>query len=283
MAQYSKYWSCSRFADWLRGTDKPRAGTADQWDQWNHTASTAHRVRYWLAEEGLDYLQDLVYWIPNLLHSVKYYVNNRWITRTHALTAHPRDIKPGTWRDVGDRFLPCLFNELQDYVEVELAWWHLAWESAEQREKYKMPWWAVGWWRVRAWRCPQAGLDNLQWQMSLVAKEDYGLDPGDKDYGKPTQQAVNAREIYELYTWWTTTYRNRPDPHEASGWTQICEDIRTVNGGSGLSIFKEVKDKHLRRAQDQALKRLHRIEQDYEREDEQMLVRLVKVRRSLWT
>ena len=99
------YWSCSKFADWVRGTPKLGAGTAEEWDDWKESAKVK-AVRYWLAEEGLSGLQDIVMFIPDKIYAVKYYINNRWITRTHSLTAHSRDIKPGTWCDVGNRFLP---------------------------------------------------------------------------------------------------------------------------------------------------------------------------------
>jgi hypothetical protein len=275
----SNYWSCSKFADWLRGTAKLKVGTSEEWDEWRTTAKIKHSFRYWLAEEGLDIAQTIVYYIPDKIHSVKYYVNNRFITRTHSLTAHPRDIKPGQWQDVGNRFLPCLFNELVDFVEVELAWWHLAW-SPEERPKYNMPWWAVGWWRVRTWRCPQAGLDNLEWQRNLRWKEDeVGADF--KGLGEPTPQAVKAQEILDLYTWWTTTYRNRPDPYDASGWSAYCELSRLANGGK-LS-FGEDKTPELKKASKLAHKELQRIEAAYEKEDEQMMIRLIKVRHALWT
>ena len=232
-----------------------------------------------VAEEGLDILQKIVYWPTDTLYSIKYYVNNRFITHTHRLTAHPRDIKPGEWRDVGNRFLPCLFNELVDFVEVELAWWHLAW-SPEERPKYNMPWWAVGWWRVRTWRCPQAGLDNLEWQRQLRWKEEeVGADF--KGLGELTPQAVKAQEILDLYTWWTTTYRNRPDPYEASGWSAACEASRQANGGK-LS-WSTPKDPVLKKAQDKAHKLLQKLEADYEKEDEAMMIRLIKVRHGLWT
>ena len=115
------YWTCSKFADWVRGTPKGEAKTSEGWDNWHKLAGQS-KIRYWLAEEGLDYLQKVVFYVPDTLYSIKYYINNRWVTKTHALTAHPRDIKPGRWCDVGNRFLPCLFNELVDFVEVELAW-----------------------------------------------------------------------------------------------------------------------------------------------------------------
>ena len=277
------YWTCSKFADWLRGTAKLKAGTAEEWDDWTTAAQMKHNFRYWLAEEGLDYAQKIVYWPTDTLYAIKYYINNRFITRTHALTAHARDIKPGQWRDVGNRFLPCLFNELQDFVEVELAWWHLCWEGEEKRKQYNMPWWAVGWWRVRAWRCPQAGLDNLKWQSELRWSEDEGFESGDPKIGQPTPQAVNALEILALYKWWTEVYHQRPDPHDASGWSEYCERKRQEHGDTGLNFMKESNDPEIRALGDAALKKTHEIEAAYEAEDTEMMTRLIKIRNSLWT
>ena len=280
MAQHSHYWSCSQFADWLRGTPKLSAGTSDEWRDWHDQARGYNPIRYWLAEEALDHIQDFVTWPVRKIYDVKYYINNRFVTRTHALTAHARDIKPGQWQDVGNRFLPCLFNELVDFVEVELAWWHIAWDD-EAKKKYQAPFWARGWFRWRTWRCAQAGLDNLAWQMSIRADESYGLQEGDKGWNEPTRQAINAREIFDLYTWWTTTYRNRPEPMEASGWSAHCDRLREATGGS---IFSERGvSKELKKEGEKALKLCHKIEEQYRREDEQMMIRLIKIRDSLWT
>jgi hypothetical protein len=274
------YWTCSKLADWIRGTSKPNGATSEEWADWNDQAKQYNPVRYWLAEEGLDYLQNVVMYIPNKIYAIKYYINNRWVTRTHALTADPRDIKPGSWRDVGDRFLFCLFNELQDFVEIELAWWQIAWADSATAKKYAAPFWARGWFRWRTWRCPQAGLDNLEWQRNLVWTEnEVGADH--KELGKPTQQAVTAQEILDLYTWWTVTYRNRPDPYDASGWTAVCEAQREANGGK--LDFGVSKDPVLRKQSDRAHKLLDKIESAYEKEDEEMMIRLIKIRNGLWT
>ena len=277
----SHYWTCSKFADWLRGTAKLGAGTSEQWDEWTTQAKMKHSFRYWLAEEGLDYLQTVVYFIPDKLYAAKYYVNNRWITRTHALTAHSRDIRPGDWCDVGNRFLPCLFNELVDFVEVELAWWHIAWADKAEAKKYKAPFWARGWFRWRTWRCPQAGLDNLEWQRNLRWKEDeVGKDF--KGLGELTPQAVKAQEILDLYTWWTVTRPARPDPYEVSGWSAYCEASRAANGGS-LSWSGHKDNPELKKMSTKAHKLLHKMEAAYEKEDEEMMIRLIKVRHGLWT
>jgi hypothetical protein len=270
------YWSCSKFADWLRGTAKLKAGTSEEWDEWTTTAQMKHSFRYWLAEEGLTYLQNFVNYPTDKLNDLRYYINNRWVSRSHSLTAHPRDIKPGEWQDVGHRFLPCLFNELVDFVEIEQAWHHCMW-SDEAKTKFDVPWYRRGWLRWRTWRCPEAGMEYLRWAETLTNKE--FLQEGEKEV--PTYQAKAAKEIIELYTWWTVTYRNRPDPYDASGWTAACEANRIANGGR-LSFSAE-KDPVLKKSSDKAHKLLQKIEAAYEKEEEEMMIRLIKIRQSLWT
>jgi hypothetical protein len=273
------YWTCSKFADWLRGTPKGEAKTSEGWDEWHKLAGQS-KFRYWLAEEGLDYAQKIVFWIPDTLYSIKYYINNRWVTRTHSLTAHARDIKPGTWCDVGHRFLPCLFNELVDFVEIELAWWQIAWND-DDRTRYKVPFWATGWFRWRSWRCQQAGLDSLEWQRKLTWDTEYAdVDVAEKYKGKPTPQAEKAQEILDLYTWWTVTRPARPDPHEASGWSAYCDAKRDFNDGR---LFGSKTTPELEKQSKKSMKLLHKMEADFEKEDEAMMIRLIKVRHGLWT
>jgi hypothetical protein len=172
-----------------------------------------------------------------------------------------------------------LFNELVNFIEVEKAWMNVIWDE-EKRDKYSPPWWRTGWLRWRTWRCPEAGLDYLNWEMSLKHNEDY-VDKNDPNYNKPTSQALAAKEQYELYKWWTEVYPNRPDPHEASGWSEYCRISREENGGK-LS-FSKSKNKKTKALGDKALKQLHKIEAAYEKENDQMLMRLIKIRHSLWT
>jgi hypothetical protein len=277
----SNYWSCSKFADWIRGTSKLKVGTSEEWDSWNTTAKMKHSFRFWLAEDGLDYAQNFVNYIPDRLNDVRYYINNRWVSHSHALTAHPRDIKPGAWSDVGNRFLPCMFNELVDFVEIEQAWHHCMW-SDEAKTQFNVPWYRKGWLRLRTWRSPEAGMAYLTWASGLTVGEDMGAEPGSKGFGEPTWQAKSAKEIIELYTWWTVTYRNRPDPYEASGWSAHCDAMRVKYPGSFFSSLNS-KDPEDRKASDKAHKALQKIEAAYEKEDEAMMIRLIKIRQSLWT
>jgi hypothetical protein len=170
---------------------------------------------------------------------------------------------------------------LVDFVEIESAWSHIAWGDKEARAKYDPPFYASGWFRWRTWRCPQAGIDHLDWAMTLTNND--WCEPDHPDYGKPTGQAIRAKEIKELYTWWKEVYPNRPDPHDASGWSEYCELKRKEHGETGLSFMKESKNPETRALGDAALKKTSEIEQAYDAEDTEMMIRLIKVRDGLWT
>jgi len=117
--------------------------------------------------------------------------------------------------------------------------------------------------------------------MTLVMDDNMGVEKDSPNFGKPTGQAERAKEIKELYTWWTVTYRARPDPYDASGWTEYCEASRIANGGK-LSWGAD-KSPELKKMSDNSHKLLQEIEAAYEAEDEAMMIRLIKARDSLWT
>jgi len=268
------YWTCSKFADWLRGTPKLKWGTGDEWKDWKTKARAAHPIRWWLAEEGLDHIQDVVMYIPEKIRSVRYYINNRFITRSNCLVAHPRDIAPGTWRDVGDRLLPCLFNSLVDFVEVETAWMMVVWDE-EASKKYKTSWLRRQGWCT--WRSRDAGLAHLDWAAGLTHNEEW-VDKDSPNYSKPTPQALQAMEIKALYLWWTEVYPNRPEPYDVSGWSAYCDEKRK----RGIDVF-ETDPQENKEESRRLLDTLHDLEAKYEAEDEEMMIRLIKVRNGLWT
>ena len=268
------YWTCSKFADWLRGTDKLRCGTSKEWAQWKRASKEKHPFRYWLAEEGLDHIQDVWMWIPDRINDVRYYVNNRFVTHTHSLRAHPRDIKRGTWCDVGNRFLPCLFNELVEFVEIELAWNYCVWNE-EARKQFSYPWWRR-WYRN--WRSEEAAMAYIAWAKTLTNAE--FLEEDKKHEAVPTAQAEAAKEIEILYKWWKYERPARPDPYDASGWSAICEARRQKYPDE---ILPEDSTKQEKAETKKSLDLLHKMELQYEQEDEAMMIRLIKIRQSLWT
>lgn len=268
------YWTCSKFADWLRGSNKLHMGTSKEWAQWKRASKEKHPFRYWLAEEGLDHIQDVWMWIPDRINDVRYYVNNRWVTRTHALTAHPRDIKLGVWHDVGNRFLPCMMNELVDFVEIELAWNYCLWDS-EARKQFGYPWWRR-WYRN--WRSEEAAMAYIAWAKTLTNAE--FLDEDKKHEAVPTHQAITAGEIEVIYKWWKYERPLRPDPYEVSGWSDICDRRRIKYPDE---ILPEDDTKEEKAESKKSLDMIQELEAKYEAEDEEMMIRLIKVRNGLWT
>ena len=170
--------------------------------------------------------------------------------------------------------MPCLFNELVEFVEIEQAWHHCVWDE-EARKTYSYPWWRR-WYRQ--WRCPEAGIAYLKWAMTLTNEE--FLDEDQKHLAEPTYQAKAAKEILELYTWWKEVYPNRPDVHDASGWSAYCE-MRREKGYHLLDM--EDKTPEMAEMCKTALDKSHEIEKAYNDEDEEMMIRLIKIRESLWT
>lgn len=189
------YWSCSKLADKIRGTPKPTALEWDAWDKWHTKAEKKHPIRYWVAEELLTKLQDIICWPSDVIYTIRIYIRNRFIDQTHVLKT---GLKKGEYYDFDTRILYGLFNELVDLVEIEYA--SLAYDENKQ---YKF---------VRG-RCVEAGLDYLKWACDLRYDVNYGVDKSNKHYGKLTHQATAARKVSKLYHWWKNR-PNRQDPHD---------------------------------------------------------------------
>jgi hypothetical protein len=232
------YWSCSNFANLIRGEEKPHALPWDEWQIWRQESAKKHPYRYWVAEEGLDFLQNIVNFPLDVYHTVEIYVRNRFVDKLHYLKT---GLPAGEYYDLDHRILHGIFNELIIFVESELA--HTMKAYPERNYKF-----------VKG-RCKQAGLDHLNWASQLIMNEDYGINPDDEDYGKPTHQAIIAKKVYELYTWWLNR-DNRIDPH---------------------TLYTKEKDGKF------YYRKIAEMEDAYDSEDTDMLVELVKIRGSLWT
>jgi hypothetical protein len=237
-------------------------------------------VRYWLAEEGLDHLQNIINWPRNRVQDVRHYIDNRWISKTHALTSN---LKKGQWHEFETRLLYSAFESLVDFVEIELAWFHMAC-SDESYKKYKTPWYRTVF-RFNAYRNPESGLEYLNWAATLHYDEDW-VNPNDPDFGKPTNQALAAQETIVLYKWWKEVRPARQDPMEASGWSAYCNNIRQkaeVQGFDLTPVLEEDETEEEKIQARQILEVCREMELEQENEDTEMLIRLVKIRTHLWT
>lgn len=280
----ANYWSGSKFADWVRkrfaDNTKPNAATMSEWREWKKDFRTAHPFIYWFTEDFLNDVQDVVNYPRDKLIDFRYWGYNRFVSKPHFMDTK---LKRGQYHEVDTRILHGLFETLVDFVEIEKAWMNVVF-SEEEREKYGLPWWkrVPQFLRWKQWRCPEAGIDHLKWEMSLVNECEWMTDDeraNAPECGQPTSQAIAAREVFELYHWWKNVRPNRPDPYDESGWTAYCDSRRRDTDDL---FFEDSTDEE--KAQSSAsLNSLHDIEKTYDDEDEEMLIRLIRIRQHLWT
>lgn len=244
---------------------KPVAMGWGEWEDWHAKTKSNRPVAYFIMETVPEQAKDLWKAITKPYFSSKSWVRYRFFDRYHLINT---GLAPD-YHEIEERMMHGMFSLLVDFVEVESAWMHIVFDEKE-REKRKVPWWSMGWTRFKSFRNPEAGLDHLRWEMTL---DDENLPVDERNPG----QAKMAREVWELYHWWKFVRPQRPDPHDASGWSEYCRNK------SMRELFGDDRDPEDSRISMEIINHSREIEEAYENEDEDMLIRLVKIRKSLWT
>jgi hypothetical protein len=254
------HWSCSKFADLIRGIKKPYALELGKWSEWKKEQKRIRPWRFWLSDTVLPKVQNIIYFPYDAYSTVKTYVRNRYFDKIHYLKT---GLKPGEYYDLDTRILYALFNELVDFVEIELA--HLSkWDT---NKKYKF----------KNGRCIEAAYDYFNWvennfekTKKTIAQESktssfysYHMDM----YYAATNDVNRSRQIKRLYEWWKNERPNRVSPYS----DPELGDIDDIFSDKNREKRKELYEK------------THQIQLEQEEEDTKMLIELISVRKSLWT
>lgn len=268
MAFRARYWNCGPFAAWVRqtfgGYHKPKLATAEEWQRWQEEMSSAHPRVFWFTEVFLKKIQTVLYWPLDCLDNLTSYVANRWTDRIHWL---PTGLKPGAYYEVDTRLLHGLFETFCDFIESEKAWTHLIAEGPKGFSHhailhYRFPWLS----RWMKFRCPEAGLARLMWEMALDEEN--------------ADQAASARQQMELYRWWREVRPARLSPWEASE----CAAIAIQRP---LTLYRSLQETMDARYADTdyeaAVARMEALEAEYAREDQAMMIALIRIRGHLVT
>ena len=282
MTHRSNYWSESHLSAWLfrisGAKAKPEFATAKEWVEWRKNSKQSHILVHWFTQEFLNKLQNVIYWPYDIINNIRYYMINRFISKTHIIKT---GLRPGQYHGVENKLLNGMFTELVDIIEIEKAWHHTVCDKNASK-KFKRPWWAK-WQLLRwsDWRCPEAGLALLEWESSLKFDDEMGVSSEEPEYGKLTQQAESAIVEKRLYDWWKITRPARKDPYDLSGWSELCK--RTNPTDDIMEMLSNDKTPEEQDLSDKSLESLRLIEKQYDEEDEEMMIELVKIRKSLWT
>ena len=271
----SRHYASSKPVEWLRKkvfkVKKPRALGWGQWDKWDADLKKARPIAFFFTET----LPEWVEWIPK--HSIEYVDNVRCWCSNYAGNTHglQSTLSKGKWHEFEKRVLYSNFDSFVDFIECEEAWNHIAWSDKEQSAPYKLPWhkrhWLTRW--GKPWRCAQAGIDHLKWEMTL--QED----------GVYSHQAISAVEKMTLYTWWKDIRPARGSEWDESGFQAFWDAMDLKYGGHGewLCFGSKSLTAAESKMYDELSAKNEELEKQHEEEDTEMLIRLMKIRSALWT
>ena len=247
---------------------KPYAATLTEWRKWKQSVSSTEPIKYWLLEIIPDWINDRWRDLTKPYNDLRYAIRCRIFDRYHVIQT---GLPPG-YADCDTRMLYGMFNLLVDFIEVEKAWMNVICNKDKYKDKH--PWWSLGWTRFKSFRDIDSGLEYLAWEMTL---DNVNL----AEHERCESQAQTAREQLALYTWWKEIRPARLDPMDASGWSEYCEKLR--NKSPPVDILDGYRTPEEELESRAALDKLHAIEQAYDDEDTKKLIRLIKIRKSLWT
>lgn len=247
----------SRWLDY----NPPGAMTFKGWRLFKKEFKEKAPIRYWLKN---DFRYGVIMPIRWKYDAVRDWIRYRTYDRYHVVYT---GLPPGYYGSDKQMF-HASFNVLKDFVEVEmasLAYWHSDdAKNAGWCERY-LPFYRI----FKPFRSREYGLAHLNWAATL---DDPSLPPQERC----DHQAISAREIRELYLWWVDVFPNRKEEElpifdkQGLGSLGILDDDFDHNS-EDYKRFSEVCDRNTK------------LEEEWEEEDTQMFIRLVKVRRHMWT
>lgn len=243
------YWTCSKFADFIRGEKKPYALQLHEWDEWKDKQKKERPIRFWLSDTFLGKLQDFFYFPYDVYSNLKSYIRNRWIDKTHYLKT---GLKPGYYYEFDTRIIHGLFNELVDFVEMELA--HLSKWDTTKNYTFKN-----GRSIEAAYAYFKEAEDRVEQSRKRIEQEpktsSFYADLMDNLFFDENH-LEKSNQIKELYEWWTKIRPLRDDPY--------------------LTITKETHGEMYHEA-------IAFVLENQEKEDTEMMIKLIKIRQQLWT
>jgi len=236
-----------KFKDWFE-MFPPECADSNGWKDFDTECKENYPNRYWLNET----LIPNVWWpVTRVYKSIVSYIRFGYFEKMHLIDT---GLKPDYY-DKDTLLLHGMFSLLKDFVEIEKGWMELICNN-----DYKRPWWKLN----SRFRNREYGIKYLDWEITL----DNDTDEGNK------RQADAARDVKELYLWWVDIrparmdpYDLMPDPDDDTNFKEWFYDLNKPMSDEKKKVYKEIDI----------------LEKKYDDEDTEMMKKLIKIRRSLWT
>ena len=217
-----------------------------------------------------------------VLSDIKWWILYRTIEKYNVI--HIKSLKPGYY-DTDTQMLHAVFQLLVDYVEKELAYR----EYWLDENKEVVSTWSK-WKRFKVWfianvplirklvdfRFRDLGLNAVKFYQEYEDDQFPETVQSWRDYGN---------EIHDLYIWWKDKRPNRPCSMDVSGWSELCDKYPLkFEKDPDSDLYRTVRySDEVEKLMSQVAAKTHEIDEQYDQEDEDMMIRLIKIRRGLWT
>lgn len=251
-----------KFIKWMK-FNPPYAANADGWVEFDTRFKKEAPIRYAITRGAIK----KTFWRAEFFFSRKfYYLIDRMLERRHLVDT---GLKPG-YHNTKERMLHANFALLVHFVENECARIY----ASASREKMKN---LFGWKIILPWRIRIALRKNQDY-----ARE-YGIAYLNWHIETETETGVNdvehLRQIISLYGWWTKTRPNRTEYD--SPLTRVYSDPANHIMLTSTTKWKK-ENPELAKAHAEYMKKRLKQEEEWDDEDNQMLIQLVELRKHLF-
>lgn len=264
------------FLHWLEKKcfpNRPKVASAEQWVEIHKIEKSKHirnllvnTVPQWFSVKKRQ-INDIKYWV---LYRTK---------SAHKYHLIDTGLKPNYY-EIDTRMLHGMFNLLKNFCEYESA--HHDWMWSDYSKKIDAEKQGLVYNKTPFVPGKQAALETLQWRKQLVYTADELCDEQKHMIGKPTPHAITSTEIETLYLWWVDVRPNRVDPFEAYP-DPLFEQKLEKSKSEGIMTFLCAGTEQEELEQKQRYEKIDALQKQYECEDDEMLTRLIKIRKTLWT
>mgnify|MGYP006426119353 CR=1 FL=1 len=281
MAKFTK--TRISFKKWLF-QDMPKAATSEGWNEWE-AKSKKQKFRWFLASTVPDWYRS-VFSYPVSRFNDK--IRARFVTKTWRIDVST--LSKTEYHISSTIIEHGLFHILTDFILDEKAWLQYI-STVDEPETW---YWTLFGRYIRKWRWNkftiadkrEMAMLHLEWEIGLADPSSPNYhnrnSEGDYDIYGPkykSTQSFSAAEQKALFIWWNDIRPARVDPYDIEGvggysWTRYCNEYGSTWGN---------KTPEETIISDSALEAANKAEAEYENEDTAMLLRLIKIRGSLWT
>jgi hypothetical protein len=254
-----------RFKNWM-DFNPPGALSSKGWRLFKREFKQEAPIRFWVTH---TLRRNTVLPIKWKWEAISDWIRYRTYDKYHVVKT---GLKP-QYYDKDTLMLHMNFNLLKEFVEEELSWRSWCFEDEKKEPLTFVQKWVPLGRRFFPYNNPERGIKYLEWEATL---DDPSLPPHEQS----PHQAVMAREKLALYDWWIN---GRPGRVEIE--LPAHPKRKSNDTDEELDIFDDDYDRTSPEYAEYLEILDKRSEQEEQRsiEDTEMLLRLVKVRGSMWT